>query len=125
MAEKDRIRCKEIRVKVSEDELKIAKDKAKYVGMNVSQFIRKIILDDNIKKIPVEDIISISEIINEYKYEINRIGNNVNQLVKVVHENNDLYAESQIKEVNTLLLVASTTFNEMNNIIYEKLYDLE
>lgn len=125
MAEKDRIRCKEIRVKVSEDELKIAKDKAKYVGMNVSQFIRKIILDDNIKKIPVEDIISISEIINEYKYEINRIGNNVNQLVKVVHENNDLYAESQIKEVNTLLLAASTTFNEMNNIIYEKLYDLE
>lgn len=125
MAEKDRIRCKEIRVKVSEDELKIAKDKAMYVGMNVSQFIRKIILDDNIKKIPVEDIISISEIINEYKYEINRIGNNVNQLVKVVHENNDLYAESQIKEVNTLLLAASTTFNEMNNIIYEKLYDLE
>lgn len=125
MAEKDRVRCKEIRAKVTEDELKIARDKAMYLGMNMSQFIRKIILDDNIKKIPVKDIISISEIINEYKYEINRIGNNINQIVKVIHENNDLYAESQIKEINSLLLSASKTFNEMNNIIYEKLYDLE
>ena len=124
MAEVHRIRTKEIRVKVTEEELKIAQDKAQYVGLNVSQFIRKVIIEDNVKKLPVNEIMEVSKTINEYKYEINRIGNNINQLIKTIHENNDLYSEEQVQESMSLLDTVTSTFDELTKVMYEKLYDL-
>ena len=42
----------------------------------------------------------VSKTINEYKYEINRIGNNINQLVKTIHEkqNGKLVYDIKINE---------------------------
>lgn len=125
MAEQHRIRTKEVRVKLSEGELTILQDKSKYVGMNSSQFIRNIIWDDNIKKLPVDEIIEASKAINDFKFEINKIGNNINQLVKVIHENNDLYYEEQIQEAMSKIESVMNTFDELTKVMYEKLYDLE
>lgn len=125
MAEKHRIRKKQIHLYVTEDEYKVLQDKSDYVGMNISQFIRNIILDDNIKKLPVDEIIEASKAINNYKFEINKIGNNINQLVKVIHENNDLYFEEQMQEAMSKIESVMNTFDELTKVMYEKLYDLE
>lgn len=125
MAEKHRIRKKQIHLYVTDDEYKVLQDKSDYVGMNISQFIRNIILDDNIKKLPVDEIIETSKAINNYKFEINKIGNNINQLVKVIHENNDLYFEEQIQEAMSKIESVMNTFDELTKVMYEKLYDLD
>lgn len=44
MAEKDRIRSKCLRVKLTEQELQYAKTKADYCMLSMSEYIRKIIL---------------------------------------------------------------------------------
>lgn len=120
----ERIRNKEIRVRVSEDELKIAKDKAEYIGTSMSGFFRKIIMDDNINKLPVDEIKDVSKAINDYKYELNKIGNNINQLIKIIHENNDLYEEEEIKYLKSTIDTLIISFNELIKEIYERLYVL-
>lgn len=123
--ENNRIRKKSLRIDLSEDEKKLLDDKADYAGMNVSQFIRKIITDDNVNRLPVEEIIEISKSINKYKFEINKIGNNINQLVKVVHENNDLYYEDQIQQAISMIENVIQTFDELTKEIYERLYNIK
>lgn len=125
MAEEHRIRTKEIRVKVTEYELKVAKDKAEYLGINMGTMFRQLIMNDNVKKIPVEEIKEVSKAINEYKFEINKVGNNINQIVKVIHENNDLYEEEEIKELIYLIETVSITFNDLTKEIYERLYNIK
>ena len=122
--ENNRIRKKSLRIDLSEDEKKLLDDKADYAGMNVSQFIRKIITDDNVNRLPVEEIIETSKSINQFKFEINKIGHNINQLVKVVHENNDLYYEDQIQQAISLIENVIQTFDELTKVMYEKLYDI-
>lgn len=119
-----RIRKKSLRIDLSEDEKKLLDDKSDYAGMNVSQFIRKIITDDNVHRLPVEEIMETSKSINQFKFEINKIGNNINQLVKVVHENNDLYYEEQIKQAISMIENVTQTFNELTKVMYEKLYNI-
>lgn len=123
MAE-DRIRTKEIRVRVSEDELKIAKDKAEYLGVSMSGYFRKIIMDDNIKKMPVDEIKEVSKAINDYRYELNKIGTNINQLIKIIHENNDLYEEEEIKHLKSIIDTLIVSFIELNKEIFERLYGI-
>lgn len=125
MAEKDRVRKKQLHLFLLEEEHKILCDKAKYAGLNVSQFIRKIALEDNVKKLPVDEIKEASKAINDYRLEMNRIGNNINQLVKIIHENNDLYFEEQMREAVNLIETVGTTFDELTKVMYERLYDLD
>lgn len=126
MAEKDRIRKKEIRVKVSEDELKIAKDKAKYAGAkNTSDYIRKIIVDGKIVKLPVDEIIECTKAINETRQELNKIGNNINQLMKAIHENRDLYSKRQIQEAMNELDNVTREYDKLCEVMIMRLYGVE
>lgn len=125
MKNDSRIRKKSLRIDLSEEEKKLLDDKADYVGMNVSQFIRKIITDDNVNRLPVEEIMETSKSINQFKFEINKIGNNINQLVKVVHENNDLYYEDQIQQAISMIENVIQTFDELTKEIYERLYNIK
>ena len=120
----NRLRNKQIIVRVTDEEFKILNDKAEYVCMNASEFIRKIIISDNVVKLPVDEIRETSKAINDYRYEINKIGNNINQLVKIIHENNDLYFDEQIQEAVNLIDNVGKTFDELTKVMYEKLYNL-
>lgn len=124
MAEENRIRKHKLQVYLSEAERKVLSDKADYVGLNASQFIRRIIVADNITRLPVKEIKETSNAINEYKYEIHKIGVNINQLVKIIHENNDLYFEEQIQETVSMLGSVAETFEELTRVMYEKLYNI-
>lgn len=120
----NRLRNKQIIVRVTEDEYKILNDKAEYVCMNASEFIRKVIISDNVVKLPVDEIRETSKAINNYRYEVNKIGNNINQIVKIIHENNDLYFDEQIQEAVSMIESVAKTFEELTRVMYEKLYNL-
>ncbi len=122
MSEVHRIRTKEIRVRVTEEELLIAKHKAAYVHMDMGQYFRRIILDDNIIKVPAEEIMEASKAINAYRLEISGISRNLNQMIKIVHENNDLYEEEQLREIERLLETITMSYNELTKEMYERLY---
>lgn len=79
MAEKDRLRNKQIRIWVSENELKAAADKADNCKLNMSEFIRELISNGAvINYSPFE----MKEVCNE----INKIGTNINQIAHRVNE---------------------------------------
>lgn len=92
MGEKDRIRKKQIRVHLSERELEIAKDKSEYCGLNMSDYIRKIIVDSVIIKYDIE---GMKEICNE----MNRIGVNINQIAKHINERGGEYEKNDIADL--------------------------
>lgn len=113
MAEKDRnirIREKEIRIKVTEDELQYAKDKANYCNMTMSEYVRKIIKDGVIIKLETCDIKGLTN-------ELNKIGTNINQIAKHVNE-------TKGQSINEDMEILIKQFSEMQQIIYDKIYGL-
>lgn len=107
----ERFRDKEIRIRVSEEELEFAKQKAKYLNMKLSEMIRKLIVDNNIV---VCDTVNIQEL----SYEINKIGTNINQIAKHVNEKGGQYDR---QDIDSLIL----EFENLQAKIYAKIYGLE
>ena len=81
MAEKDRYRTKEIRVKVFEEELYVAREKARLCGISMSEFIRKQILDGYALTLVNKEL--ALRMIDEF----NAIGVNINQIAYMVNTN--------------------------------------
>lgn len=127
MATKNRIRKKEIRVLVTEAELQIAKDKAALCDMNMSEFFRNAIYNTEIKitKFSFDEVSEFSKAINANSFEINKIGNNINQLVKAIHENNDMYSKTQIEYALRDLENVRVEYEKLCDIMMNKLYGLE
>lgn len=125
MAEKDRMRKCEIRFKVTEDELKIAKDKSEYANLNIGQFMRSLLFNGSVTKLPVDEIKSCQKAITENSFEINKIGNNINQIAKVIHENNDTYSKTQIEEIKVDLENVIHEYEKLCGVMMSKLYGLE
>lgn len=108
---RNRFRDKEIRISVSAEELKFAKQKAEYLNMKMSEMIRKLIFDNNIV---VCDTVNIQEL----SYEINKIGTNINQIAKHVNEKGGEYDR---QDIDSLIL----EFENLQANIYSKIYGLE
>ena len=114
MTEKDRkfrAREKEIRVKVTDDELQYAKDKAAYCGMTMSDFVRKQITEGFIIKYERFDIKKLAN-------ELNKIGVNINQIAKHVNEKGGEYDRQDIDDL-------INEFQEMQALIYSSVWGLE
>ncbi len=80
-----------IKSRINEEEEKIIQKKIKDSKYkNVSEFIRNTLLN---KQINIIDF----EIIRKRNYEINKIGNNINQIVKRVNTINEFYYEDFIE----------------------------
>ncbi len=127
MAEIHRLRKRKIQFYVTDDEMKIAKDKAELCNMNLSEYFRNAIykLDITINKIPVEEIIEATNAINSNAYEINKIGNNINQLVKTIHENNDTYSQNQITKAIIDFDNVINEYEKLCGVMMNKLYEFE
>lgn len=77
----------------SEDEMKIIKKKMEILGIdNFSTYCRKMLIDGYVIK---KDYTSLKEL----TFEINKIGNNINQIAKNVNIDNNVSNE-QLKEIN-------------------------
>ena len=114
MAEKDRnirIRNEEIRVKVTSDELNYAKEKAKCCHLNLSEFVRKAIMDSVIIKYDPFDIKELSK-------ELNKIGININQIAKHINEKGGAYER---QDIENLIL----EFQEIQEIVYSKVLGIK
>lgn len=72
-----------IKIRVSKKEKEIIKERVKYLGFNsLSTYLRKVAIDTNVYNIDLTPIIGV-------KTELNRIGNNINQLVKKANSLDD------------------------------------
>lgn len=127
MNEKNRFRKKQVIVRLTDEEYLLLNHKSELANMNMSEFFRSAIIDTNIivKKLPVDEIISMQEIIHNNSYEINKIGNNINQLVKLIHENNDTYSKSQIDRIMGDMENVIMQYDNLCDVMINKLYGLE
>lgn len=95
MAENDRKfrpRDKEIRIKVTGEELQYAKDKAAYCNLDMSKFIRRLIKDGVVIKYETMDIKGLL-------FELSKIGTNINQIAKKVNESGNDYDKQDINNI--------------------------
>ncbi|WP_252219940.1 MULTISPECIES: plasmid mobilization relaxosome protein MobC [unclassified Clostridium] len=95
---KKRIRSERIEFYVTKEELNEIDNKTKELKLDRSKYLRKVSLQQPIVNI---DMTYLNNVI----YELNRIGNNINQIAKYTNSNNTLY-KSDIKELQ----------NKMDNI---------
>lgn len=125
MAEKDRFRTREIRVKLSEEEYAIIQAKSAEAEMTVSDAIRSLIVFGNIKAEWLDEdskkrVDELCNLIEKVKYELNRIGNNINQ---IAYNTNVIYDTSlnELKEAYEQTVYAQRAFldgiEEMRELI--------
>lgn len=93
--------------RLTQEELAHMEKQCRVYGINSSEYIRKLI-DSDMGKLPVVQTREEFLLRKELVYEINRIGNNINQIVKNVnmhyyteHEKKKLFA--MMRKIITLL----------------------
>ena len=111
MAEKDRIRKIQLNIRVTETEYGIAKDKASYCGLTMSDYIRKQITDGVVIKYERLDIKTLAN-------EINKIGVNINQIAKHINEKGGEYDR---QDMDSLI----REFQDMQAVIYKNVWGIE
>lgn len=110
MAEKDRKRNREIRIKVTDNELQFAKEKAEYLNMTMSDMIRNFVKEGVILKYEPFDIKELSN-------EINKIGVNINQIAKCVNEKGGNYDKEDMDNIKK-------EFQNLSDLIFNKVLGL-
>lgn len=125
MAEKDRFRTREIRVKLSEEEYATILAKTAEAEMPISDAIRSLIVFGNIKAEWLDEeskkrVDELCELIEKVRYEVNRIGNNINQ---IAYNTNLIYDTSlaELKQAYEQTVYAQRAFldgiDEMRELI--------
>ena len=123
MAETDRFRTREIRVKLSEEEYATILAKTAEAEMTISDAIRSLIVFGNIKAEWLDEeskrrVDELCQLIEKVIYEVNRIGNNINQ---IAYNTNYNASESELKEAYVQLGYAARAFldgiDEMRELI--------
>lgn len=85
-------RNEKITVRVSPAEIQIIEQEAEKMGMDISKYIRyRVLAKTNLSKYNTEYLRELRQLI----YELNRIGNNVNQIA--YHHNSNFYEADDIK----------------------------
>lgn len=111
MAEKDRLRTKQINIRLTDAEYQYLHDKAKSCELTMSDYIRKIIGDGIIVKYESFDIKELSN-------ELNKIGVNINQ---IAHHINAKGGEYEKQDMDNLI----SEFSEMESLIFKRVWGLE
>lgn len=111
MAEKDRIRKRQLNIRLTETEYENIKAKAEYCNLSMSEYLRKQIMDGVIIKYDRVDMKTLAN-------ELNKIGVNINQIAKHINERGGDYdrqdMDSLIKEMQ-----------EMQAVVYKNIWGLE
>lgn len=86
------IRNKSIKTRVNEVEKEKISADAKTMHLNVSDYIRSIALRKRLAtpKLSIEDVENLDKALREVKSELNRMGNNINQIARYANVNKDL-----------------------------------
>lgn len=111
----DRNRTIRFTVRVNGKEAKWLKEAAWREKRSVADFIRSRAISGELPRIPVE----VSELMKQLTYEVNRIGVNINQLVRSYHINGyhtsseKRRLEEDLKEIRTLYVQVCSRLTEM------------
>lgn len=86
------IRNKSIKTRVNEAEKEKISDDAKAMHLNVSDYIRSVALRKRLAtpKLSIQDVENLDKALREVKSELNRMGNNINQIAKYANVSKDL-----------------------------------
>lgn len=109
----NRSRNKQIKIYVTDEEYELFSVKAEEVGITKSQYVRNMILYGFAQKRTVFS----KEEERKLRYELNRIGNNINQIALRVNTNQQLFSEDLRilqEEYNDLLDLYQGIFKEEN-----------
>ncbi|MBY7009282.1 MobC family plasmid mobilization relaxosome protein [Clostridium botulinum] len=87
----NRIRNLPLKFYATEEEKKIIDKKAKELKLDRSKYLRKVALQEPIINVDMSYL-------NNVIYELNKIGNNINQIAKYTNTNHALY-KNDIKEI--------------------------
>mgnify|MGYP002959259436 CR=1 FL=1 len=89
-----RKRNQAILIRLTDNEKNHLQRQAANAGLKMEPFIRKLIMGVNISPRPPSNIVNLIR-------EVNRIGNNINQIAKKVNTTGDLYPEEmqELKEM--------------------------
>lgn len=109
MEKQNRKRKVQLNFRVTENEINYIKEKAAYSELSVSEYCRKAIAECVIVKREMSDVIKVLQ-------ELNRIGNNINQIAKAIHMQGDVVTIEDYNEVRKQV-------EEMRYLIIEKIYD--
>ena len=104
MTKKDRIRERQLNIRLTDSEYDNIKAKAEYCGLTISDFLRKQIRDGVIIKYDRFDIKELSN-------ELNKIGVNINQIARHINEKG---GEFDKQDMDVLV----KEFQNMQAIIY-------
>ena len=113
--EKDRNRTIRFTVRVNDQEAKWLREAAWREKRSIADFIRNRAISGDLPKIPVE----VSELMKQLNYEVNRIGVNINQLVRSYHINGYQTSaekrrlEEDLKEIRSLHVKIFSRLTEM------------
>ena len=99
MAEK-RIRNEQIRLRLTKEEEKVLDEKTSKAGLSRNEFLRRLILGERVYKRKEKDF-------KDYAYQVNRVGNNLNQLVKILR-NKELTKKDLLEIEKTIDEIKST-----------------
>lgn len=75
--EEKRLRAEQILIRLTKEEEKILDEKTSKAGLSRNEFLRRLILGERVYKRKEKDF-------KDYAYQVNRVGNNLNQLVKIL-----------------------------------------
>lgn len=113
MAEKDRFRTKDLRVKISEEEYQILEQNCFELHISKSEFVRHIIVYGRLtEKVSPPLRRETSDLIDKLIYEVNKIGINANQIAYYCNVKRDASAGDveNIRQmmIDTLKLLSET-----------------
>lgn len=111
MEEKNRIRKRQMNIRLTDIEYENVKAKAEYCNLTISDYMRKQIMDGIVIKYESFDIKALGN-------ELNKIGVNINQIAKHVNEKGGEYDR---QDMDNLI----KEFQEMQAVIYEKVWGLK
>ena len=111
MAEKDRLRIKQINIRLTDAEYQYLHDKASSCELTMSDYIRKVITDGFVIKYQSFDIKELSR-------ELNKIGVNINQIAHHINANGGEYER---QDLDNLI----SEFSEMESVIFKHVWGLE
>ena len=84
MAKKKRLRDKQIKVFLLDEEYEILKAKCDELGLSISDYFRQLIMFGSVKQSSKRDS---KEELKKFMFEINHIGGNINQIAHRVNSN--------------------------------------
>lgn len=98
--EEKRLRAEQILIRLTKEEEKILDEKTSRTGLSRNEFLRRLILGERVYKRKEKDF-------KDYAYQVNRVGNNLNQLVKILR-NKELTKKDLLEIEKTIDEIKST-----------------